>query len=145
MTTTTPTTPDFSVVTHNGTFTITNPGTGQHRTFRIRTQPEDANFAPGERILALLVGGDTTDFHLYIYRSAFRGFAFVNGDRIVVWRRHRSTEFERLARLVEDLDIERDKWGLAVEWSAKCRRCNRELTTPESLAIGIGPICSGME
>jgi hypothetical protein len=41
----------------NGTYTITSP-TGEHRTFRIKTQKDDARFAPGKRTIALLTGSD---------------------------------------------------------------------------------------
>lgn len=37
----------------NGFYTIRNRQTGEHRTFRIATQAEDARFAPGERIVSL--------------------------------------------------------------------------------------------
>ena len=39
--------PVFGLETHNGTITVSNPATGQHRTFRVRTQKPDARFAPG--------------------------------------------------------------------------------------------------
>ena len=44
----------------NGEITLTNRETGEHRTFRIRTNKEDARFAPGERVIALLTGPDNT-------------------------------------------------------------------------------------
>ena len=46
----------FDVRTHNGTITIHNPKTGDHRTFQIKTQPADAKFAPGRRVVSLLTG-----------------------------------------------------------------------------------------
>jgi len=128
----------FSIRTHNGTVTVKNPATGQHRTFRIRTNKDDANFAPGKRVVGLLTGPDN--------ENDFRPFGFVlDGGRIAVWMKHRGTEFDRFARLLEDLDGSAARWNLFVEWSVKCRKCNRELTTPDSIQSGIGPICSGME
>ena len=47
-----------SIFTHNGRFTVTSTKTGEHRTFRIRTQPDDAKFAPKERVITLLIGPD---------------------------------------------------------------------------------------
>ena len=63
----------------NGTFTMTNRESGEHRTFQIRTQPDDAKFAPGKRVIALLRGPDN--------ESDYQPFGFVSEDgTIYVWR-----------------------------------------------------------
>ena len=131
--------PAFSHTTHNGTFTVHNSATGVHRTFRIKTQKDDSNFAPGERVIAMLTGPDNT--------SDFRGFGFVKPDgRIAVWRAYRTDTWLANVRLIENLTSALERWPqLSVEWSVKCRQCNRDLTTPESIADGIGPICSGRQ
>lgn len=124
----------FSIRSHNGTVTALNPATGQHRTFRIRTQPDDADFMPRKRIISLLTGPDN--------ERDFTSFGFVGGDgSIHVWYKKRGTQFEKLARFLERADWFAGNQGFTFTWSAKCRRCNRELTTPESLASGLGPIC----
>ena len=126
----------FAVRTHNGTITVRNPASGQHRTFRIRTQKKDASFAPGKRVLSMLTGSDN--------ENSYTPFAFVMPDgRVLVWRKHLGTQFERLGRLMMHLDEECRRHGLEVLWSAKCRCCNRKLTTPDSIASGIGPVCGG--
>jgi len=126
----------FAVCSHNGTITVRNPATHQHRTFRIRTQKKDSRFAPGMRVLSLLTGPDN--------ETSFTPFAFVlEGGRVLVWSKYRGTQFERLARLMMHLEAEQQRHGLEVQWSAKCRCCNRKLTTPESIASGIGPVCGG--
>ncbi len=51
----------MSIFTHNGKFTIKSLRTGEHRTFQVRTQPDDAGFAPGKRILYLLIGSDNVN------------------------------------------------------------------------------------
>lgn len=130
------TTASFDPATHNGVFTATNPATGQHRTFRLKTQKPSARFAPNERILSLLTGPDNTSNYTSI------GILKPNG-RVVVWRKYHGTQFENLARMVERYTYWRDRRGFTFDWSATCRRCNRQLTTPESVASGIGPICSG--
>lgn len=126
----------FAVRSHNGTITVKNPTTGQHRTFRIRTQKKDSKFAPGRRVLSLLTGSNN--------ETSFMPFAFVENDgSVLIWNKHRGTQFHRLARLIQDLPGECERFGLEVSWSAKCRCCNRKLTTPESIASGIGPVCGG--
>ena len=123
-----------SIVSHNGKITVSNPESGNHRTFRVNTQKDDARFAPGERIVGLLNGPNN--------ESDYQSFGFVKPDgRINVWRKFQGTMFERYARMLMNLEHETEKFGLVVQWSATCRRCNRELTTPESIASGIGPIC----
>jgi hypothetical protein len=120
----------FAIATHNGTITVSNPATGNHRTFRILTQKQDAKFAPGERIVSQLIGPN------------FTAFGFVADDgRIIVWRKHIGTQFERLARLLMNAEQEAAKFGLEFVWSAKCRRCNRELTDPQSIETGLGETC----
>ena len=63
--------------TFNGIYTVTNKETGEHRTFAVRTQKEDAKFAPGERIVALLTGPNNED--------DYTGFGFVTPAGIIVW------------------------------------------------------------
>jgi len=124
----------------NGTFTVQNRVTGEHRTFRIRTQKEDASFAPGKRTVALMTGSDN--------ESSYTGFAFVTEDGLAVWSSKRSTGgYVAYAALLWSLAVDgafsqyAEKYSLTA--SKKCIRCNRKLTTPESLASGIGPECAG--
>lgn len=135
----------------NGTFTIVNPE-GQHKTFRIKTQPQDAKFAPGERLLELMVGPDN--------ENSFRGIAFVAENGIHLWRSQASHEnqwfvglFERLALERTDEEVEcgnitintpKGERTYGVIASKRCMRCNRKLTTPESCEKGIGPKCEEM-
>lgn len=56
----------YSIKTHNGKLTFHNSRTGEHRTFQVKTQDADAKFAPGERIVSLLVGNDN--------QNDYRGF-----------------------------------------------------------------------
>ena len=126
----------------NGTFTIQNRVTGEHRTFRVRTQKDDASFAPGKRTVALLKGNDN--------ETSYTGFAFVTEDGINVWSSKRGTVgYTAYANLLWSLAIDgafseyAEKYSITE--SRKCVRCNRKLTTPESLAAGIGPECAGRE
>ena len=125
----------FSHTTHNGIITVENTARGTHRTFRIKTQKEDAKFAPGERILSLLTGPDNT--------TSYTQIAFVKEDgRIILWRRYQTEQYERLIRVLLEPDYYQSI-GFAYHYEGHCRRCNRLLTTPESLRSGIGPVCDG--
>lgn len=127
----------FDIRTHNGKITVENTVRGTHRTFRIKTQPEDANFAPNERILSLLVGPDNTGDYLQI--------GFVKDDgRVILWRKYRTAQYEALVRVLQRPDHYRSL-GCQYHYEGRCRRCNRTLTTPESVQSGIGPVCAGRE
>ena len=136
MTSTAPTIP-------NGRFTLRNKTTGEHRTFQIRTQKQDAKFAAGKRIIGLLDGPDNT--------ASYRSFGFVNNNGIVVWKKFRGmmkiSAFDMFARMLWQiattgkLVTPKGEYELMVE--KRCLRCNRVLTHPESLDLGIGPECAG--
>lgn len=138
---------DHLVSTHNGIITMRNPATGRHRTIRIKTQKPDADFAAGERIAALLNGPNND--------SDYQQFAFIKpGGRVIVWKRFRGenmaegdgglSQYERLAWMLQD-PARYEAQGVEYEFATTCRRCNRTLTTPESIRDGIGPVCAAKE
>lgn len=128
----------------NGIITIHSPR-GGHRTFRIRTQPADAKFAPNRQIVAMLTGPDNgTDY---------TSFGFVVSGDVIVWQSrmgpavganglHERSDWEVFALMLSHrTDFEAHGYRYLHE--ATCRRCNRRLTTPESIAAGVGPECGG--
>ena len=124
----------------NGSFTIRNRETNEHRTFRVKTQKADAKFAPKSRVVSLLNGPDNT--------SDYQGFGFVNDNGISVWRKYQGqnqrSAYEWYAEMLWELATDpssrfHEKYDLMVEKS--CIRCNRKLTHPTSLDTGIGPEC----
>ena len=119
----------------NGIFTITNVRSLEHRTFRIRTQKDDARFAPGQRIFSVLTGPDN--------RHQYTGVGFINGG-ITVWGSQKGTRFEDYAKFVWKFFTDPDpEWvdQFVCQWAATCIRCNRLLTHPLSIEVGIGPVC----
>lgn len=127
---------EFNFSVHDACVTILNPATGQHRTFCIETQSDDASFAPGKRVVSLLIGPNRSEW------SDWQSFAFATDQGIKVWRSYGGTDFERFANMLEN----------PIKWQAKgaeymaeiaCRRCGRPLTHPESIQTGLGPICAG--
>ena len=115
----------------NGTYTVLNNETGTHKTFKIHTQSEDSKFAPGQRVLYVLD-----------YNNEFVGLGFVNQNHVNVWKKHKGTQFEKLGVFVQRLGEGVYDGRVDVMIAKKCMRCNRELTTPESIESGIGPICA---
>lgn len=123
------------VLTHNGVFTVRSTRTGEHRTFRVRTQPDDSSFAPGKRVLSLLVGPDNG--------NDYKGFAFVDENGVYVWGSKRTDQYLKLAKMLEKLAEHSAAGRVEVFASTRCRVCNRTLTTPQSVESGIGPVCEG--
>ena len=125
----------------NGTYTIHSGKTGEHRTFRISTQNEKAEFAPGKRIVALLTGPDN--------ESDYTGFAFIDDQGIHVWSKKRDEGlWDQYAEMLWSLalDASFSPWaerGYRLMMEGRCVRCNRKLTEPESILTGIGPVCAG--
>lgn len=124
----------------NGFYTLTFPS-GEHRTFRVRT--ERTGMHRGKRTLALLIGPDNTD--------EYESFAFIaaDGSGFDVWKRFRGpadgsrpTKHEQHAAILFDLASGRKLDGYEILVSRRCFRCNRPLTTPESIRTGYGPECS---
>lgn len=115
---------------YNGKITIFNPKTGNHRTFKISTV-KNGNLK-GKRVLSLLNSGD----------SDYLGFAFVNEDgSIYVWKAHRGTVYETFGKMLTNSKEWIEKHGLQYKFSVKCRVCNKDLTDPISIDLGIGPVC----
>ena len=138
------TTPESKPIVYNGSCTIVNERTGEHRTFNVRTKKLDADFAPGERVVSLLTGPDNT--------RDYTGFGFVKQDGIVVWRKKVSADptkpspFQVYAKMIWSLsrDGERSPFylkGYRLKFERKCLKCNRKLTDPISIDMGIGPEC----
>jgi len=136
----------------NGIYTIKSARTGDHRTFKINTQGEKAEFAPGKRVVSLFTGTDNTaDEH-------YTGFAFIDDRGIHVWASkakpgapagsdgHRWLQFADLLWTLA-LDGAFSSWadkGYTIMSEGRCLRCNRLLTEPNSIKTGIGPICAGL-
>lgn len=116
----------FNWQTHNGAITI-DRGDGTHLTFRIETVRNGS--LAGKRILSLLIGPDE-----------WKGFAFVTEKDVFMWRRFADDpQFVRYRRMIVDADQYPE---YAYMYAGRCRVCNRELTTPDSIRNGIGPVCA---
>jgi hypothetical protein len=98
-----------------------------HSTFRVKLQPSDAKFAPGATLIELLVGQDNT--------SDYSTFGFVRDGRLMPFKGFRSHEtlLERANAFLRNPE--------AALVSKHCARCGHVLTTPESIAAGLGSEC----
>ena len=123
----------LNIGTHNGTITLENSRTGAHRTLRVHA----VKFQDGtkHRVLQLLTGHDNT--------NSYQSFAFVNeAGEVKLWKRFKDGAHAKLAALVSNPRKLAATPHLHTHCAARCRICNRKLTTPESIKSGIGPICA---
>jgi len=116
----------------NGFATIAFP-CGTHKTLRIHTQ-KGGPFA-GKRLVSLLIGPDNTmDYEAF-------GELIPAESVVWVWKRWKGTRIADYAELLVTMARGEKVEGHELLISAHCLRCNRILTTPESIAKGIGPEC----
>jgi hypothetical protein len=91
----------------------------------------------GKRIVSRLVGPDNT--------CSYKGIGFVVGDNIMVWNKQNTPKNAQIASILQSLCVEGTNSRFAekveIQPSTFCMRCNRKLTTPESIEMGIGPEC----
>lgn len=128
-----------NIVTHNGLFTLIYPD-GSYNIFKVNTQPRKSKFAPGSRILSLKEN------------NTFNGFAFVkmipvnnieafSVNDVRIWKsKLQDPKYKKYIELLISKD-KRTQEGVRYESNVVCRVCNRNLTTPESIESGIGPVC----
>ena len=129
----------------DGVYTIHNHSSGQHRTFKISTVRNPESKLAGKRVVSLLRGPDNN--------SDYLGFAFLFEERIAVWKRWHGTAepspYDRYAALLWSLATEDEHSEKLVAAGAellvegRCMMCGRRLTVPESIRLGIGPVCLG--
>jgi hypothetical protein len=109
---------------------------GDYQTIKIERQPEGDRFMPGKLIIRYLSGPDNT--------NNYTGYGNVSedGKTVKIWRKH--TANTKLVEATKVLVGDPKAAALAyAKASGNCYKCDRTLTTPESLAAGIGPVCSG--
>lgn len=128
----------------NGRYTIESKQTGEHRTFWVRTQEADAEFAPGRRVVSLLTGSQNDDPACY---TTF-GFVEEAGIRVFPSKRVVGERWIQFADLLWTLALDGafSLWaekGFTIMVEGHCLKCGRPLTDPISVRTGIGPKCGG--
>lgn len=126
----------------DGTYTVIF-GDNTYVTLKIDTQAPDAEFAPGKTIASYLNGPDNY--------SNYKGFAFVDvaKGKYNLYRKFSEGNPDPHTELALRVLIHGGQIaiinGLQAygKMSGKCGICGHKLTTPESIALGIGPICAG--
>lgn len=120
-------------VVPDGYYTVVFEGDEGHVTLRVRHWNK-AGKPEWVQIVSLLTGPENT--------ADYTGIAFLEGKQVTFWKSFKGV---RVARAVRSLVEGEDAWkaaGVAYALrSRKCFICNRELTDPLSVELGVGPIC----
>jgi len=136
---------DGTILTQDGTYTVTNDATGKHATYTVKTQKPDARFMPGSRIFSVLNGPDNWNNYIGV---AFLTVKADGTEALVMWKRHQGTKWQAHAKAFEAIVLNGrfvnpnngDRYSVLM--AGKCCMCGRKLTTPQSVRSGIGPVCA---
>lgn len=118
----------------NAKITLVSTKSGCRFTYRIRAKEVEE-----DRVLhfvSVLTGPENTSDYSFL-GTIFDGEKFVHGKKSKIAPDAPSAKaFSWLWQNLATQDAE-------VWHSGRCGRCNRELTTPESIERGLGPVCAG--
>jgi len=129
------------LATHNGYITINNTKSGQHRTFKIAVVKKNSSapdYLKGERVVSLLIGPDRENW------THWRRFGWVKDGKVRVWtsQAKKDGSLLKMAALLNNTD-KGTKSGLEYLLEGTCSHCNKDLTHPVSVHLGMGPHCGG--
>lgn len=124
------------------TVTLESTVSGRHFTYRVRFSGADG--ARPVYFVSLLTGGDST----YSYLGIVPWSTVDDGDpRFITTKkscaRDDAPSVKAFRWAIERLAGEEMPSSLRVHHNGRCGRCGKELTTPESLERGLGPVCAG--
>lgn len=116
------------------TFTISSPD--KHFTFKVTAVPGQNNVGK-TMFLSVMTGPDNESSYSYVG---------ILGEDLTI-RPTRKSKVSMDAQSVRALlwvwrNFETLPAGYEVRHSGKCARCGRKLTTPESIDMGVGPVCA---
>jgi hypothetical protein len=124
------------------TFTLVSKKTGARKTFQVTEAPPRNLDERKGFFVKMLVGPDNTSDYKYLgflyERAGTWGFKLnktgwgAEAGAVIAWLLK-----QLQSPAVSSLD-QVEFWHLGT-----CCRCGRDLTTPESIAAGIGPVCAG--
>ena len=129
------------VLAGNALFTLRSIVSGNRKTFKVVAAKDKQDFY----FVSLLNGSDNSSDYkylgaLFVTRQAALGFK-LNREG---WGVEAGAAF---GWLVKEINAQDDKFFEQCEfWHAgQCGKCGRTLTTPESIASGLGPVCAARD
>jgi len=117
------------------TFTLENKATGNHLTFRVNQPKEDS-----PHFVQVLTGPDNGSDYAFL-GTIFADGNYRHGTKSTIGRDARSAKtfvwFWNI--LMDDRNLPE---SVKFYHEGRCGRCGRPLTTPESINLGLGPVCA---
>lgn len=123
---------------YNGDYYVTSPS-GNTEHFLIKTQPDHAEFYPGERLV----------YHVSPHDKL--SFGRLTSEGIEVWAKRQGSEkmpsfYDRCASMLWSLLTQMNspylKKGVTFTRERRCMFCNRRLKSQASQIVGVGPECA---
>jgi hypothetical protein len=136
------------ILAGDATFTVVSKRTGERKTFKTQLAPKNDRYPNAGYFVRSLVGPDNENDYRYV------GFVYERNSALML---KVSTEDQRAAAVRWLLTAVNHRHSAkfpgtasafesqAEFWHAgRCGKCGRTLTTPESVARGLGPTCAGV-
>lgn len=124
------------IAKYNGIITMDNRRSGGYVYVKLKTKTwtKMINGEKVEQTFRIAAWGKT--------RAADQDFAFVSEDgRLKLWNRFSDKSVEaKLAKLLNQPHAATHA-GVRFGFEKTCRECGRKLTTPDSIRLGVGPVC----
>lgn len=124
----------------NCTLTLKSNVTQKHYTYRIRRAKNKENCPI--YFVSLLTGCDNESSYSYIgiYSSETKAFRLTDKSKM----NPDSIPVKAFMFLLKNLNNEEIPDSLSIYHEGRCAKCNRKLTTPESIRTGFGPVCESV-
>jgi len=121
----------------NATITLESAKTGKHFTFKVRVAKKDDETSPF--FVSLLNGPDNYANYSYVGVISFdkKIFKLTQKSKVTI----DALSYKAFNFFFTQLVVGKLHEDLRVYHFGKCGRCNRKLTTPTSINLGIGPEC----
>jgi len=126
---------DFITAGHS-TFTITSERTNRHFTYHC-TKPLGEENREYPVYIRVLTGPDNTNDFTYIGIIGKSGKFVLSRNSVDL-----PDQFRAFSWFWQNISNGNLPTTVSFEHAGKCGRCGRLLTTPESIARGLGPICA---
>lgn len=122
------------------TFTVSNPA-GEHYTFRV-TKPRDFKAEYPVYFVSLLTGPDNTSDYTYagLIDTKSGGIRLTQKSGITAEAKSYKVGNWAIKRVYNEVKEPLPE-GYKIDHIGECAVCGRALTTPESIELGIGPVC----
>lgn len=118
-------------------------GKSDRYTYLVEKAPEREGYSP-IWFVSVLTGPNNTSDYRYIGELVFNGSTYRHGRKAKLTEDAPSVKaFKWTWNRIVTEGVTDDFEHLQIWHVGKCGACGRPLTTPESVRIGIGPICLG--